>query len=95
MVTKLLVESPREQVKEFTFGFSDYVFVYLNGRVIYYGADTQNSRDYRFLGTIGYFDKLFLPLKKGTNEIWLVIPEDFGGWGVKAKFEDMSNISLK
>jgi hypothetical protein len=95
IVTRLLIESASDQVKELSFGFSDYIKVYLNDKALYYGADKQYSRDYRFLGTIGYFDQLFLPLKKGINELWLVISEDFGGWGVKAKFENMDNISLE
>jgi len=53
------------------------------------------SRDYRFLGTIGFFDQLFLPLKKGSNELWFVVSENFGGWGVKAKLENMDKISLR
>jgi len=38
---------------------------------------------------------LLLPLKKGVNELWFVVSEDFGGWGIKAKFENMEKISLK
>ena len=95
MVAKLIIESATDQVKELSFGFSDFVTVYLNDKALYYGADNFMSRDYRFLGTIGYFDKLFLSLKKGTNELWFVVSENFGGWGVKAKFENMDGISLK
>jgi hypothetical protein len=95
MVVKVVVESASEQIKELSFGFSDFVTVYLNDKAIYYGADNFMSRDYRFLGTIGFFDKLFLPLKKGSNELWFVVSENFGGWGVKAKFENMDGISLK
>ncbi len=95
IVTRLLIESASDQVKELSFGFSDYIKVYLNDKALYYGGDKQYSRDYRFLGTIGYFDRLFLPLKKGINELWLVVSEDFGGWGVKAKFENIENILLK
>jgi hypothetical protein len=95
MVAKMVIESTTDQVKELFFGFSDFVTVYLNDKALYYGADNFMSRDYRFLGTIGYFDKLFLPLRKGTNELWFVVSENFGGWGVKAKFENMDGISLK
>lgn len=95
VVAKLVIESNKDQVKELSFGFSDFVTVYLNDNALYYGADNFMSRDYRFLGTIGYFDKLFLPLKKGTNELWFVVSENFGGWGVKAKFEDMDGVSLR
>jgi len=95
IVAKLTVNSSVDQIKEISFGFSDDVTVYLNGQAIYYGSDKFLSRDYRFLGTVGFFDKLFLSLKKGTNELWFVTSETFGGWGVEAKFENMNNISLK
>ena len=95
MVAKVIVQSETEQIKVLNFGFSDFVTVYLNDKAIYAGSDTYMSRDYRFLGTIGYFDTLFLPLKKGANELLFVVSENFGGWGIKARFENMENISLK
>jgi hypothetical protein len=95
MVAKLIIESDVEQVKALSFGFSDYVVVFLNDKALYIGKDEYRSRDYRFLGTIGFFDTLMLPLKKGANELWFVVGEDFGGWGVKAKLEDMEGISLR
>ena len=95
MIAKTIIESTMDQVKELSFGFSDFVTIYLNGKALYSGSDNFLSRDYRFLGTIGYFDKLFLPLKKGVNELWFVVSENFGGWGVKAKFDNMKGITLK
>jgi hypothetical protein len=95
MVAKVVIESEVEQLKALSFGFSDFVTVYLNDKALYAGADNFLSRDYRYLGTIGYFDTLVLPLKKGTNELWFVVSENFGGWGVKAKFVEMERISLK
>jgi hypothetical protein len=95
IVARIDLESQADQLVEMTFGFSDYVTIYLNEKAIYSGADNFMSRDYRYLGTIGYFDKLYLPLKKGNNEIWFVVSEDFGGWGVKAKIENMENVTLK
>ncbi len=92
---KLIIESEQDQIKKMQFGFSDYIKVYFNDRLIYGGSDPYQSRDYRFLGTIGYFDELYLPLKKGVNELWMAVSEDFGGWGVKALFEDMNGITIK
>jgi hypothetical protein len=63
--------------------------------LIYGGSDVYTSRDYRFLGTIGLFDELYLPLKKGDNELWFAVTENFGGWGVKAMFDDLSGIRIK
>src|SRR5688572_22975146 len=95
IVAKVVIQSESEQVKTLSFGFSDFVIVYLNDKALYYGADNFMSRDYRFLGTIGFFDVVVLPLKKGENELWFVVAENFGGWGVKAKFENMEKIWLK
>jgi len=52
------------------------------------------ARDYRFYGTIGYWDQLFLDLKKGRNEIVIAVSENFGGWGVEAKFDDLTDLSI-
>jgi hypothetical protein len=95
IVAKVIIQSASDQVKELSFGFSDYVLIYLNDVALYAGADNFMSRDYRFLGTMGFFDRIFLPLRKGINELWFVVSEDFGGWGVKARFADMDKISLK
>jgi hypothetical protein len=95
VLVKQILVSSREQIKRFDFGFCDRVRVYLNGRLLFRGDDTPRSRDYRFLGSIGYFDALYLPLAEGENEIVMAISEDVGGWGVQAKLEDFSGITLK
>lgn len=92
---RLTIQSESDQIKKIRFGFSDSVRVYFNDQLLFGGSDVYRSRDHRFLGTIGLFDELYLPLKKGDNELWLAITENFGGWGVKALIEDMSGISLK
>ena len=92
---KLTIRSESEQIKKVKFAFSDIVKVYFNDRLIYGGSDIYVSRDYRFLGTVGLFDELYLSLKKGDNELWFAVTENFGGWGIKAMFEDMSGIKFK
>lgn len=92
---RLVIQSDSEQVKKIRFGFSDEVKVYFNDRLIYGGSDLYRSRDHRFLGTIGLFDELYLPLKKGDNELWMAVTENFGGWGIKALFDEMQGIKIK
>jgi hypothetical protein len=94
VLVKLVVESDKEQLKKIQFGFSDRVKIFVNNVAFYSGEDNFNSRDYRFLGTIGYFDAVYVPLKKGRNEIHFAVMENFGGWGIKAKFEDVSGIKV-
>jgi hypothetical protein len=81
------VYAEKTGIQKLSFGFSDRARVYLNGRLVYAGEDNFMSRDYRFLGTVGYWDAVYLDLRKGPNEIWIAVSENFGGWGVKAKLE--------
>lgn len=94
VLAKVVIESDRDQIKRLTFGFSDRVIVFVNGKAIFYGDDGFTSRDYRFLGTIGYFDAVFADLKNGQNEIIFAVSESFGGWGLKAKFEDPTGLKM-
>lgn len=89
IICRLSVDAPQDIVKKLSFGFSDRIRVYCNGKLLYAGADVFMSRDYRFLGTIGFFDTVFPELKKGQNEIWLAISEDYGGWGVQARLDSL------
>src|SRR4051812_26225052 len=66
-------------------GFSDRAVVYLNGRPVFAGRDDYRSRDYRFLGSIGWWDTVFLPLETGENELVVAVSETIGGWGLMAR----------
>ncbi len=70
-----------EEIKKYLFGYSDEVTVFLNGKVLFTGNSAYQSRDPSFLGAVGLFDALFLPLEKGENELLFVLEETFGGWG--------------
>jgi hypothetical protein len=76
-------------------GFSDRAVVYLNGQPIFAGRDDYRSRDYRFLGSIGYWDTLFLPLVEGNNELIVAVSESFGGWGLMARLHDSSGLTFR
>ncbi len=92
---RLTIQASRDVMKEFHFGYSDRVVALLNGQPIYRGTNRFNSRDYRYLGTIGLFDAIYLQLKEGDNTLLLAVSEDFGGWGVTGKFTDTEGISIK
>lgn len=76
-----------QEIKKLTFGYSESVKVYLNGQLLYSGTNAYRSRDYRYLGTIGLFDELYLSLKPGDNRLDIAVTETFGGWGVMATLE--------
>ena len=94
MYAHAVVRSERAQATELAVGFSDRATVSLNGRPLYRGDATYRSRDYRFLGSIGYWDTVVLPLEQGENELLVAVSEDFGGWGVQARFADLDGIGF-
>jgi hypothetical protein len=91
VLARTTIRSEREQTVGLQLGFSDRAAVYLAGRLLYRGDDAYRSRDYRFLGSIGYWDTVYLPLAHGDNELTVAVSEDFGGWGVQARLPDLAD----
>ena len=86
------IESDRDQLKKLYIGYSDDVSVFLNGHILYRGRSAQNFRDPGFLGIINpENDTLYLPLKKGRNELLLALSELGGGWGFICRLADLEN----
>jgi hypothetical protein len=86
------IESDRDQVKKLYLGYSDDVSVFLNGRILYRGRSAQAFRDPRFLGIVNpENDAIYLPLKKGSNELMLAVSELGGGWGFICQLVDVGN----
>jgi len=79
---KTTIDSDRDQVKKLALGYSDEVSVFLNGQILYRGRSAQYFRDPGFLGIVNpENDTIYLPLKKGHNELTLAVSELGGGWG--------------
>ena len=88
------IAAARAGARPMHLGVSDRAVVYLNGRALFRGDDAYRSRDYRFLGSIGWWDTVYLPLEAGENDLAIAVSEDFGGWGVMARFDDLEGIDL-
>ncbi|MEK6336512.1 MAG: hypothetical protein AABM67_16415 [Acidobacteriota bacterium] len=79
---KTTIFADHDQVKKLEIGYSDDVSVFLNGKILYRGRSAQNFRDPGFLGIMNpENDIIYIPLKKGPNELMLAISELGGGWG--------------
>lgn len=86
------IDSDRDQVKRLYIGYSDDVSVFLNGKILFRGRSAQNFRDPGFLGIVNpENDTVYLPLKKGSNELMLAVSELGGGWGFICRLADMEN----
>jgi hypothetical protein len=83
------ITAHRDEVRKLYLGYSDEVSVFLNGRILYRGRSAQSFRDPGFLGIVSPDDDaLYLPLRKGSNELVLALGELGGGWGFVARLAD-------
>jgi hypothetical protein len=86
------IASDRDQVKKLYIGYSDDVSVFLNGKILFRGRSAQSFRDPGFLGIVNpENDAVYLPLKKGDNELMLAVSELGGGWGFICRLLDFEN----
>jgi hypothetical protein len=90
------ITSDRDQVKRLYLGYSDEVSVFLNDKILYRGRSAQNFRDPGFLGIVNpENDVIYLPLKKGRNELMLAVSELGGGWGFICRLTDLDRQSKR
>jgi hypothetical protein len=88
---KTAIHSDSLQQRRLDFGFSDEVWVYINGRMLYadknlYGGPMAKQPD----GRCSLENTSFgLPLNKGDNELLIGISNDFYGWGIMARLDKL------
>ncbi|PCJ97612.1 MAG: hypothetical protein COA50_04005 [Flavobacteriaceae bacterium] len=94
---KTTIHSETAQVRELALGFSDEVWVFINGKLLfldknYYGTPSQKG----FRGRATIENASFkLPLKEGENEIMIGLANYFFGWGLVARLDQMDGITIK
>lgn len=95
VAARLAINAEEAGRRRFDFGYSDRVNVFLNGELLASGDATYSFNFPRRQGLIGLGQgTLYLPLKKGRNELVLVVDEVFGGWGVMGQFADRRGLSV-
>jgi len=82
ILARTVIHADKEGSRKFWFGYSDETGIFLNGRLVFYGNSSYRYRDTSFLGIVGLYDAVSLPLKKGSNELLFIIGETSGGWGL-------------
>ena len=84
------IDSPRDETRRLLFTYSDGITIYLNGQPLYFGMNPQGLRD-----NLGLMpsdgDAVFLPLKRGRNELVVAVTEYSGGWAFAARLDPASS----
>ena len=82
------IHADRDGIRKMDFGYSDEIVVYLNSKPLYAGNNLIGFREPGALGLVDVNnDAVYLPLKKGDNELVLAVTEFFGGWGFICRLE--------
>ena len=82
---KTTIRSAKDETRKLAFGYSDAVTIFLNGKILFNGSSEYQQRDASFLGIVGLNDSVYLPLRKGDNELTLLVRDSFGGWGLMCR----------
>ncbi|UCG27517.1 MAG: SMP-30/gluconolactonase/LRE family protein [Bacteroidales bacterium] len=85
VIARSTILSEKEDTRHFQLGYSDLIAVFMNKKLHFVGNSAYQSRDPSFLGIIGLNDAVYLPLRKGENELLLLVGEAFGGWGFSVR----------
>ncbi len=95
VAARLTLDAESAGRRRFDFGYSDRVNVFLNGELLMSGNAVYSFNFPRRQGLIGLGQgTLYLPLRKGRNELLLVVDEVFGGWGVMGQLADREGLSV-
>jgi hypothetical protein len=94
---KTTIKAMEAQKNVIQLGFSDEVWVFVNGQMVYI-----DKNDYRQPPMRKYPDgrlsvqngKFNLNLKQGDNEIVIAVANDFYGWGIIARLENTEGLSF-
>jgi hypothetical protein len=95
---KTTISSTKSQSKKVSFGWTREVWVFVNGQRVYADKNlfqppaARKVPDGRLSLQNGSFD---LPLKAGDNEVAVAIANNFYGWGLILRLEDLEGIRLR
>ena len=91
------IESSSSQLKKLNIGFSDDIFVFINGRLLNVDMNTYNQPIAKNPNGRLHIDNstINLPLQEGSNELMIAVANDFFGWGLVARLSDMIGITGK
>lgn len=93
---KTTIESDRAQVRTLHLGFSDEIWLFVNGQILYTDKNHFGSPGQKFPKGRCTIENatVTLPLQQGKNEILIGLANYFYGWGIIAQLDDMDGIHL-
>ncbi|MGA0558674.1 hypothetical protein ACO2Q8_18580 [Larkinella sp. VNQ87] len=92
---KTTIDSDRVQQKTLNLGFSDEVWLFVNGQIVYVDKNYFGTPNAKQKGRCTIENAtVSVPLKQGRNELLVGLANYFYGWGLIARFADLDGIRL-
>jgi hypothetical protein len=94
---KTTIHSDHDQQKQVSLGWAREIWVFVNGQSVfadknlYMPAEARKKPDGRCSLQNG---SLLMPLKAGDNEVMVAIANNFYGWGLQMRFDDLKGLRL-
>lgn len=93
---KTTIESDKVQERILNLGFSDEVWLFVNGQLVYIDKNYFGLPAQKFPRGRCTIENaaVRLPLQSGKNEILIGLANNFFGWGIIARLDDMDGVHL-
>jgi hypothetical protein len=90
------VHSDRERSIELALDASDMATVYLNGRAVHAFDNSFRAKGPLYRGEVDAAKRVLrLPLRKGRNELVVLVAERANGWGLEAAIKPVEGVLVK
>ncbi|HKK75238.1 MAG TPA: family 16 glycoside hydrolase [Saprospiraceae bacterium] len=87
-VASTTVYASKEEIRLFSFDYSDKIMVYLNGQLIFKGNNAFRAKGVQYMGHMDInTNTLYLSLNQGVNKIHCVLIDQANGWGIMGKLK--------
>lgn len=93
---KTTINSDRAQERTLNLGFSDEIWLFVNGQVLYVDKNHFASPGQKYPRGRCTIENasVRLPLQQGKNEILIALANYFYGWGIMARIDDTEGIRM-
>lgn len=82
------ITAEKDELRAIRFDYSDQILVFLNGQTLFRGDNSFRSKGPLYRGEVNADNNvLYLPLKKGNNELLIAVAERTSGWGYVFRWE--------
>ena len=79
------IKAARDETRRLQYAYSNGVVIYLNGRPLAFGMNPGGLRGLGVMARVG--DAVYLPLRRGTNQVVFAVIECTGGWAFSARLD--------